>query len=411
MATKQQITGNIEETFRITASNVSTTLTTGATISVVLQPTSPYGIYDLGDGSQTHNSVTIDGRIYTSFERNGSDLFASGVFLTGDHSRITVGATGEITSDISIISGGADSTIINAGRIASNSPTGLGILASGDNTTVRNSGTIVAAQGIQVEPTTGFELINEETGRITGYGTAVAVTSLNATIINHGLIEAFGAESRAISLGTSNAGGFKLINDGRINGDIWLNIGDDTVDTRGGTIRGAIFSGNGSDVLITDNAKVKLTEDVDKGIDTVRSTVSYTLNANVENLTLIGKKDVNATGNELSNVLSGNAGNNVLRGGDGADRLSGGAGNDRLSGGGGIDTFVFRTGYGHDTITDYQAIDEHIDVRGWKAVDDYPELRSHMKVQDDGILITFGKDSLFIDHATKADLGESHFLI
>ena len=60
----------------------------------------------------------------------------------------------------------------------------------------------------------------------------------------------------------------------------------------------------------------------------MQSRISYTLGANVENLTLTGTGDINATGNTLDNTLTGNAGNNVLDGGAGNDTMSGGAGND-----------------------------------------------------------------------------------
>ena len=71
-----------------------------------------------------------------------------------------------------------------------------------------------------------------------------------------------------------------------------------------------------------------------------RARVSYTLGANVENLTLTGTGAINATGNTLDNTLTGNAGNNVLDGGAGNDTLSGGAGNDTMIGGAGNDTYV-----------------------------------------------------------------------
>ena len=71
-----------------------------------------------------------------------------------------------------------------------------------------------------------------------------------------------------------------------------------------------------------------VTEAAGEGTDTVQSGVSYTLGADVENLTLTGTGSINATGNTLNNTLTGNAGNNVLDGGAGNDAMSGGAGDD-----------------------------------------------------------------------------------
>lgn len=52
--------------------------------------------------------------------------------------------------------------------------------------------------------------------------------------------------------------------------------------------------------------------------------------------------------------LLGLGGNDNLRGNAGADVIDGGAGNDQLRGGGGNDVFVFRSGYGRDTVFDFQ---------------------------------------------------------
>lgn len=69
-------------------------------------------------------------------------------------------------------------------------------------------------------------------------------------------------------------------------------------------------------------------EDAGEGVDTVVSNVSFTLPANVENLTLAPYVSINGTGNSLDNVITASAGNNVLDGAAGADTMGGGSGDD-----------------------------------------------------------------------------------
>ncbi|MFN0191483.1 MAG: beta strand repeat-containing protein [Aestuariivirga sp.] len=83
----------------------------------------------------------------------------------------------------------------------------------------------------------------------------------------------------------------------------------------------------GNDYYFVDNAGDVVIESVNEGSDTVRSSVSLALAANIERLYLLaGAAD--GAGNSLSNFIYGNASANKLDGGTGADRLYGEEGND-----------------------------------------------------------------------------------
>ena len=120
--------------------------------------------------------------------------------------------------------------------------------------------------------------------------------------------------------------------------------------------------GAGNDIFLVDNVGDTVVEAAGGGTDTVKSSVSFTLGANVENLTLTGTSALNGTGNALDNVLIGNAGANTLAGDAGNDRFDGKAGDDLLIGGTGNDTYVFGRGYGHDTIQESDSTVNNHDV-------------------------------------------------
>ncbi|WP_317987749.1 family 16 glycosylhydrolase, partial [Rhizobium sp. VS19-DR96] len=104
------------------------------------------------------------------------------------------------------------------------------------------------------------------------------------------------------------------------------NTGNNVLD--GGLGADRMIGGAGNDTYYVDNAGDTITEWSTGGIDSVYSSIDLKLADNVENLTLTGTSNLNATGNWLNNVLTGNAGNNVLDGSLGADTMIGGAGND-----------------------------------------------------------------------------------
>ncbi|WP_414872589.1 M10 family metallopeptidase C-terminal domain-containing protein, partial [Pseudomonas sp. IT-347P] len=104
--------------------------------------------------------------------------------------------------------------------------------------------------------------------------------------------------------------------------------GDNTLD--GGTGADTLIGGAGNDTYIVDNIGDTVTETstLASEIDTVRSSVSFILGANVENLALTGLGTLNGTGNNLDNTLTGNDQTNTLDGGLGADTMIGGGGFD-----------------------------------------------------------------------------------
>ncbi len=136
-------------------------------------------------------------------------------------------------------------------------------------------------------------------------------------------------------------------------------LGNDTLDGKAGADN--MIGGLGNDNYIVDNAGDIVTENLNEGTDKISSSITRTLPANVENLTLTGASAINGNGNGLANILIGNSAANQLSGGAGNDTLDGGTGNNTLTGGG-QDTFKF-TSTGHiDTITDFVVVDDTIQL-------------------------------------------------
>jgi Ca2+-binding RTX toxin-like protein len=129
--------------------------------------------------------------------------------------------------------------------------------------------------------------------------------------------------------------------------------GNDTLN--GGAGADTLMGGTGNDTYVVTNAGDVIIENVNEGTDLVQSSISYTLGANVENLTLTGTGGLTGTGNAQDNLLTGNTGSNTLDGGAGNDTLIGGLGNDTLKGGIGNDTYVINRGEGQDKISENDA--------------------------------------------------------
>ncbi len=149
--------------------------------------------------------------------------------------------------------------------------------------------------------------------------------------------------------------------------------GDDLLD--GGAGGDKMWGGTGNDTYVIDSIDDRVDEadyggTPPDGIDTVRSNYSVSLSnatifmGDIENLTLTSSGNLNGSGNDFANVLTGNTGANKLDGRGDDDMLAGGFGNDTLVGGEGNDSFLFNATLNAvtnvDTITDFSVFDDTI---------------------------------------------------
>jgi hypothetical protein len=191
------------------------------------------------------------------------------------------------------------------------------------------------------------DIVLETTAGATG-GIDRVESSISFTLANLDNVENLTLTGQQTLSGTGNALGNVII--GNDAGNTLDGAGgDDRLD--GGKGADRLTGGTGNDTYIVDNAGDRVVETLSVanggGIDIVMSGISYTLGANVENLTLTGTDGLRGIGNSLDNVIKGNTGDNTLGGGSGNDTLEGGAGNDWLNGGTGNDKMS--GGAGDDT--------------------------------------------------------------
>jgi Ca2+-binding RTX toxin-like protein len=174
-----------------------------------------------------------------------------------------------------------------------------------------------------------------------GAGTVVAFLGTRNAVLG-GDIE--------IVVGTAFA---DLLKGGAAASTLFGDLGDDILD--GGSAATTLIGGAGNDTYFVSSASHVVDEAV-SGTDVVIASVSYTLGAGVENLTLAGGAgSIDGTGNAAANVIVGNEGDN---------RLAGRGGNDTLTGGAGNDIFVIGIGDGRDLITDFTAGTDRLDLAG-----------------------------------------------
>jgi Ca2+-binding RTX toxin-like protein len=389
------------------------------------------GIAIDASGAFSDREITIEGKV-RAIEPGGPSVIAlllgeEGDPNGGEDNIVIVTKTGELRgrdsgikvfaeegiirnagfiSGAEAISGIADDTnIFNTGRIVG---TDAGIALAGDTIFIDNSGLIKASGGNAVI-LSGDELVLNNRGTISTPSDSSAIQFSNQ----------LGDVSRIVNWGTISSpdtaffggdGDDYIINHGTIKGDVLLEGGHNTfINVSGGKVDGVVAGGVLSDQFFIYGQKVKVTDIGTSDADTVFTNVSFKLGENLEEIVLVGRKGVNATGNNDLNDLIGNAGNNVLNGKGGDDVLDGGEGNDRLIGGAGGDSFAFSDGCGRDVIAGYEADIDTIELLGVTAIPDFESLKAATRQAGKDVVIDLGNgDRVTILDITRAEVLDSN---
>ena len=141
-----------------------------------------------------------------------------------------------------------------------------------------------------------------------------------------------------------------------LNGDDRLYGGAGNDFLNGGPGSDRMYGGTEDDTYVVESAGDRVYENLNEGRDTILSSISTTLSANVEVLQLFGDQ-LTGKGNGLDNSIFGDGTHaNKLYGYDGADYMVAGSGADRLDGGTGAD--VMFGGKGNDIYYVDNAADE-----------------------------------------------------
>jgi len=282
-----------------------------------------------GDGNDSITGGTGANRLEGGF---GNDTLVGGTgndtLIGGDGNDTFTYAFGDGADSVD---GGAGIDTLNIiGTAAANT---LDVIWNGTSLTSFEGGTLTSVDSVVN--------LGGGTDTLTYAGSASGVIVNLATAAASGFSSVTGVENVTGGDGNDTLTGTNLAN------SLSGGVGNDTLDGNGGT--DLLVGGAGNDTYITDGGDT-LTEGNNAGIDTVVSSVTFTLANNFENLTLSGAGNINATGNGANNVIIGNAGDNIITGGTGADIMDGGAGNDTFD----FNALNESSGANVDTINGFQ---------------------------------------------------------
>lgn len=366
--------------------------------------------YVLDDASNRYiNSgymFDLDATEGLTFELGGALYSEDSIFRYGQQGQpapaiqVHIGATGFMRGgSAGFMIAGDGSLFHNDGMVAAGE--GQAVEMDGDHITLENTGvlTTMGGNGVSLQ---GSDLRLENSGTINGTVHMYSDAGSTSTLVNKGQLN---SSSSAIS---SGQGDDSVINFGQIRSNINMGLGEDRFIDKGGHVSGAIQGGGDDDLYVIKSADYDLRESAGGGFDTVKTFVSWTLDQEFESGRLMGKGNINLTGNQGGEFLYGNAGNNKIDGASGADWLDGGHGRDRLTGGSDADHFVFHAGGGKDVITDFEDGSDQIVLQTYKGIDSFKDIAVKQS-GDDLVVKLLGGDEITIHNMHKADLTAGDF--
>lgn len=303
---------------------------------------------------QSTGSVSVKG----GFNNVGIVMIADGSTLTNNGLIRSWGDSDHATTPVAAA---GDVTVINHGRIVTDSSNYFGaVQTSGDGFHLFNDGIISTGgrDGIFLGTDAGEHATIVNEGRITGAESSVYGHSGNETVVNRGLLD----------------------------GDVWLDSGDDIYHGRNGLVLGRVSGGSGNDRLIGGGRDEWLSGD------------GGSPESNPDNdIIRAGHGDDTLDGDGGADWLLGEAGSDTVSGDAGDDWIAGGTGDDRLSGGTEADLFLFSRGWGRDTIADFE--DDRDTIRldaGALGVTDVDDALAHAAVVGADLVFTFDSGDVLV---------------
>ena len=186
------------------------------------------------------------------------------------------------------------------------------------------------------------------------------------------------------------------------------NTGDTTYSwTTGGRVLETIWDAGGTDTIDWSNQTSAAEINLTSGVWSKLGPSYYSKWPTVEDRTLMIAENAvieNAIGGSAADTIVGNTAANVLTGGGGSDALTGGSGNDR---------FVFASGFGSDTISDFTAGDGSDDTLDFSAYGytTYSQIEANISMADvsGNAVLTLGSDTITLTGVTVASLDVDDF--